>query len=337
MLKNAITVLMIGIITYSSLATSADLNALPPHALKNLEQTYNKFKSLKTGKNADYIPELAKVNPNYFGIAIVTVEGKMISIGDVDVPFAIESISKPFVYALALKDNGETYLTDKIGLNATGHPFNSVFAIEEKPDHLQNPLVNAGAIQISSTIKGKNSDEKWQRVLSFMQQLSDGKPYLGETVYQSETATNQHNRAIAALLQSYNMISDGPLSALDLYTKDCSIMITAKQLAIMGATLANGGINPISHQRVIESQYVRDALSQMVTNGLYETSGAWWWKVGLPAKSGVGGGIIAVVPNKMAIAVFSPPLDKSGNSVRAQAVIEELSRLWKLHVLDTHN
>jgi glutaminase len=233
-----------------------------------------------------------------------------------------------------LEDNGETYITDKIGLNATGHPFNSVLAIEERPDHLQNPLVNAGAIQISSTIKGKNSNEKWQRVLAFMQQLSDGKPYLGETVYQSETATNQHNRAIAELLQSYNMMSGDTKEILDLYTRDCSVMVTAKQLAIMGATLANGGINPMSHQRIIAPQYVRDTLSQMVTNGLYETSGAWWWKVGLPAKSGVGGGIIAIVPNKMAIAVFSPPLDKSGNSVRAQAAIEELSRLWKLHMLN---
>lgn len=324
---------LIGLLAYSSTTISAESSHLLPTE-KTLKQTYEKYKSLNTGKNADYIPELAKVNSQYFGIAIVTVDGKELSMGDADVPFAIESISKPFMYALALQDNGESYLTNKIGLNATGHRFNSAFAIEEKTDHLQNPLVNAGAIQIASTIKGKTSAEKWQRMLTFLQQLGDGKAYLGNAVYQSEMATNQHNRAIAELLISYGMMSGNPDESVDRYTKDCSVMVTAKQLALMGATLANGGINPITHQRVISSHYVRDTLSQMVVNGLYENSGAWWWKVGLPAKSGVGGGMLAVIPHKMAIAVFSPPLDDAGNSVRGQAAIEELSRQWHLHMLD---
>lgn len=297
-------------------------------------ELYEKYKNLKVGENADYIPELAKVNPNYFGIAIATVDGKIISAGDADVPFAIESISKPFVYALALQDNGEKTVHEKVGLNATGHSFNSVMAIEEKENHLQNPLVNAGAIQITDMIKGKSSDEKWQRVLGFMQKLSDGKLYLGEAVYQSEMATNQHNQGIAILLHSYGMMSSEIKDAVDRYTKACSVMVTTQQLALMGATLANGGINPLTHQQVIPAQYVRHVLSQMATNGLYENSGIWWLKVGVPAKSGVGGGIVAVIPHKMAIAVFSPPLDEAGNSVRAQAVITDLVNQWKLHVLN---
>ncbi|VVC77171.1 Glutaminase 1 [Aquicella siphonis] len=302
-----------------------------------LNDVYREYKDKKGGKNADYIPELAKVDPTLFGIAIVTVNGDIQSIGDADVPFAIESISKPFIYALALHDNGEKIVTEKVGLNATGHSFNSVMAIEEKQDHLQNPLVNAGAIQITSLIKGKTSHEKWQRALDFIKKLSDGNPYLGKSVYQSEMATNQHNRGIAELLDSYGMMASDPLDAVDRYTKACSIMITARQLALMGATLANQGVNPQTHQRVISSKEVQDVLSEMVINGLYENSGIWFWTVGIPAKSGVGGGILAVVPGKMAIAVFSPPLDKAGNSVRAQQVIKEISQRWNLHLLGNKN
>lgn len=301
---------------------------------QTLEQVYKQFKSLKTGKNADYIPELAKVNPNYFAIAIATTDGKVISIGDADVPFAIESISKPFVYALALQDNGNELLMKNINLNATGHSFNSVMAIEEPANHLQNPLVNAGAIQMTNYIKGSSSGDKWQRTLNYFQNLSDGKPYLGEAVYNSEMATNEHNQGIAYLLKSYNTLPGNPQDAVDRYTKACSIMITAKQLALMGATFANGGVNPLSHKAIISPNFVRDALSEMVVNGLYENSGTWWSQVGIPAKSGVGGGIIAIIPHKMAIVVFSPPLDSAGNSVRGQAVIQELSRMWKLHLLN---
>lgn len=312
-------------------------NACAPENIKStLADVYQKYKSTQGGKNADYIPELAKVNPALFGIAIITVDGKIASMGDADVPFAIESISKPFVYALALQDNGEQMLVNKVGLNATGHSFNSILAIEESPHHMQNALVNAGAIQVTSLIKGKNSADKWQRVLDMVKKLSNGKPYLGQAVYQSESATNQHNQAIGELMQSYGLMYGDVKDAVDRYTKACSIMVTAKQLAWMGATLANGGVNPVTHERVISAKYVRDALSEMVVNGLYEDSGAWWWTVGLPAKSGVGGGILAVVPNKMAIVVFSPPLDAAGNSVRAQKVIVELSRRCNLHLLSGH-
>lgn len=299
----------------------------------SLTSIYQKYKNVSGGTVAQYIPALAKVNPALFAIAIVAVNGETQAIGDADVPFAIESASKPFVYALALQDNGEKFMTEKIGHNATGHKFNSVLAIEERPDHIQNPSVNAGAIQITSFIKGTNSTEKWNRVLNLMQQFSENKIYLGEAVYQSETATNQRNRAIAELMSSYHLLDGDPLDAVDRYTKACSIMVTAKQLAIMGATLANKGVNPITHQQVISEQFARDIVSDMLINGLYDNSGIWFWKVGLPAKSGVSGAILAIVPNKMAIVVFSPPLDEIGNSVKGQLVIEELSRNWKLHLL----
>ncbi len=299
---------------------------------QGLSESYEKFKNLNTGKNADYIPELAKVNSSLFGIAVVTVDGKIESIGNADIPFSIQSISKPLIYGLALKDNG-IVLNKKVGLNATGQKFNSIQAIEINPNHLQNPMVNAGAIQVTSFIKGKTSAEKWERSLDFVRKLSDGKPYLGESVYKSETSTNLRNQAITRLLNAYGMLASDPMDALDRYTKACSIMITTKQLGLIGATLANNGTNPISKQNVIEPMYVQDVLSEMAVNGLYETSGDWWVHVGIPSKSGVGGGLLAVVPYKMAIVVFSPPLDQAGNSVRAQEVINFLSKKWKLHYL----
>lgn len=307
--------------------------SLPADIDQTLVALYRKYKDTLDGRNADYIPELSKVNPKLFGIAIVSVDGAIRVIGDSDVPFAIESISKPFIYALALHDNGDGLITEKVGLNATGHSFNSVIAIEESPHHIQNPLVNAGAIQITSFIKGSSSEDKWQRAFKFLQNLSDGKSYLGQTVYDSETATNQHNRAIAELMKSYNMLAGDPYDALDRYTKACSVMVTARQLAIMGATLANKGIHPLTHRSLISPHNVKNVLSEMVVNGLYEYSGAWFWAVGLPAKSGVGGGLLAVVPNKMAIVVYSPPLDEHGNSVRGQKVIQDLSQQWGLHLL----
>lgn len=300
---------------------------------KTISSVYEKYKSLQVGKNADYIPELAVVNPHYFGIAVATIDGKIYSVGDANVPFAIESIVKLFDYALALQDRGEKFIFEKVGLDATGYPFNSVMAIEKNVTHLQNPFVNAGAIQVASLINGKTSDEKWQRTLHLMEQLSNTPLQVGEKVYQSEMATNQHNRAIAELLNSYEMMYGDPDDAVMRYTKACSIMVTARSLATMGITLANGGVNPITHRAVIEKSFVRDILSEMVVNGLYEKSGAWFVKVGIPTKSGVGGGILAIVPGKMAIAVFSPPLDEAGNSVRGQAVVQELSNRWDLHLL----
>lgn len=298
-----------------------------------LGSVYNKYKNLNAGKNADYIPELAKVDKNLFAISIATVTGQTYSVGDSDVPFAIESISKPFAFALALADNGQEVIFNHVGLNATGDKFNSLIAIEQKPDHLQNPYVNAGAIQVTNFIKGTNSEEKWQRMVSFFKALGDGKLYFSDKIYQSEITTNQRNRAITELLNAHGMLHGDILDALDRYTKACSMMVTSKQLALIGATLANDGINPLTNKRVISSQNVKAVLAEMVINGLYENSGTWFVTVGLPAKSGVGGAILAIVPGKMAIVVFSPPLDEAGNSVKAQAVIQDLANKWQMHLI----
>lgn len=278
------------------------------------------------GQNADYIPELAKANPEYFAISIASITGRVESVGDFEVPFSIQSISKPFMYALAQKDHESEKsfsLNKKVGLNATGEKFNSIKALEEKEGHLQNPMVNAGAILVTSFIGKGNDIGKWEHALSYAKDMSDGHPFFGESVYKSESETNQNNQKIAKLLQSYGMMGSDPMDALDRYTKACSIMVTTKQLAIMGATLANNGINPLSKKRILKPNQVKDALSQMVVNGLYEDSGAWWTEVGIPTKSGVAGGLLAVIPNRFAIAVFSPRLDKAGNTVRGQMAIKK--------------
>lgn len=334
MISRTLVFLTISLLALFSIQSFA-ADALSDSEIKQtLAEVYQLYKNTKEGKNADYIPELATVNSNLFAIVVVTVDGKVEAIGDNQVPFAIESISKIFSYILALQDNGVEAVNTKVGLNATGHVFNSIIAIEEKYNHLQNPIVNAGAIQVTSLIRGKDNTDKWQRVFNFIAQLNDGNSFLGKAVYMSESKTNQRNRAIAELLASYGMINGDPFDALDRYTKACSIMVTTRQLALMGAVLANNGIHPITHQRLISAEEVRNTLAQMVTNGLYDESGTWFTKVGIPTKSGVGGGMLAVVPNKMAIAVFSPPLDADGNSVRGKRVIAELSQRWHLHLLD---
>lgn len=298
-----------------------------------LKIVYEKYKTLNQGHVASYIPELAKVNPNYFAISIVTVDGQTLSVGDADTFFSLQSISKIFSYALALKDNGEKTVFERIGMDATGEQFNSLKSIEQEQSH--NPFVNAGAIQTSSLIKYKNAETPWKRLLTFMSQFSNQPLVLNEKIYHSESESNARNQAISQLLKSKGMLKNEPEKALDLYTKTCSLMVNTKILALMGATFANGGVNPITKQRVLSTNYVRDVLSQMTINGIYEKSGTWFVTIGIPAKSGVSGGILAIVPNKMAIAVFSPPLDETGTSVKGQAVLKELSRIWNLHLLSS--
>jgi glutaminase len=295
-----------------------------------LESVYEKYKDLTNGKVASYIPELAKVNPNYFAISIVTVDGKVFSVGDADTFFSLQSISKVFSYALALNDNGEKKVFEQVGLDATGEQFNSLKSIENEQSH--NPFVNAGAIQTASLIKYKNAQTPFERLLKFMSQFSNQPLALNREIYLSESQSNLRNQAISQLLKSKGLLKDDPRDVLDLYTKTCSLMVNTKVLALMGATLANGGVNPINNQKVLSEAYVRDVLSQMTINGIYERSGTWFVNIGIPAKSGVSGGILAVVPNRMAIAVFAPPLDETGTSVKGQAVLKELSRRWNLHL-----
>lgn len=290
-----------------------------------VNEAYERFKSDTGGKNADYIPALAKVDAKLFGIAVVTTDHQGYTIGDVTAPFSIQSISKVFSLALAMEEAGAETVFQKIGSEATGRPFNSVSAVVDMPTHTGNPLVNAGAIATVSLISG-NAADKWSKILSFYSKAAGERLTLLQEIYESEAATNQGNRALAALLLKYERIYADPLESVDVYTKQCSVGVTARQLAAMGATLANNGVNPISGERVIRAENVPHILSTMSTAGLYDGSGGWSWHVGLPAKSGVGGGIVAVVPGKGAIAVFAPPLDEAGNSVKAQKVISYVAQ-----------
>jgi glutaminase len=286
-----------------------------------VNEAYDKFKSDTEGKNADYIPVLAEVDPKLFGVVAVATDGQTISEGDIDHPFSIQSISKVFTLALAMDELGANEVFAKIGSEPTGRPFNSVEAVVDMPTHAGNPFVNAGAIATVSVIQASNADAKWQKILTYYGKVAGEKLSLLEDVYKSEAATNTGNRALAALLLKYERIYADPLESVDVYTKQCSVGVTAKQLAIMGATLANNGINPITHEQAIQRDNVPEILATMTMAGLYDGSGNWAWHVGLPAKSGVGGGIVAVVPGKGAIAVFAPPLDQAGNSVKAQKTI----------------
>lgn len=291
-----------------------------------LNSAYTKYKGLKEGKNADYIPALAKVDPNLFGIALVTVDGKVYTAGNVTQEVSIQSISKVFTMARVVQDSGEKALRDRIGFDATGQQFNSIVAIEQYKGQEMNPLVNAGAITTTSMVKGGNAQAVWQNIINTYDQFAGRQLAVNQEVYRSEAATNQRNRAIGMLMYAYGRIKSDPMQAVDLYTRQCSVNVNAVDLAKMAATLANGGKNPVTNQVVIRAQHVPALLAVMATAGLYDDSGKWLAWTGLPAKSGVGGGLIAVAPGKFGIAVVSPPLDKAGNSVRGQRAIADISQ-----------
>jgi len=294
-----------------------------------VQEAYDKFRNETKGKNADYIPYLAQVDSNLFGIAIVTTDNQVITMGDVKYSFSIQSISKVYTLALAMEALGADRVFEKVGSEPTGRPFNSPLAVVDMPTHTGNPLVNAGAIATTSLISGRDASEKWNKILDFYGRAAGEKLTLIDEVYKSEAATNTGNKALSMLLAKYDRIYADPFESVDIYTKQCSVGVNAAQLARMGATLANNGINPVTGEQVIKAENVPHILSTMTVAGLYDGSGGWAWKVGLPAKSGVGGGIVAIVPGKGAIAVFAPPLDEAGNSVKAQEVIDYVSE--KLH------
>jgi glutaminase len=286
-----------------------------------LKEAYANYKDETSGKNADYIPALARVDSKLYGIAIVTTDKRVYKIGDVDHAFSIQSISKVFTLALAMEELGSDEVFKKIGSEPTGRAFNSIPAVVDMPTHAGNPYVNAGAIATASLISGATADEKWNKLLAFYGKAAGTKLSLLEDVYKSEAATNTGNKAISMLLAKYDRIYADPFESVDVYTKACSVGVTANQLAVMGATLANNGKNPLTGEQVIKHDNVPHILSAMMMAGLYDGSGGWAWHVGIPAKSGVGGGIVAVVPGKGAMAVFAPPLDDAGNSVKAQKAI----------------
>lgn len=303
---------------------SANRSAVAPRrdlVKRMVDDAYAKFRSDTTGKNADYIPYLAQVDSKLFGISVVTTDNESYSVGDSTYAFSIQSISKVFTLALAMKEIGAAKVFDRIGSEPTGRAFNSVDAVVDMPTHTGNPLVNAGAIATTSLISGADAAGKWKKILDFYGKAAGEKLSLIDEVYKSEAATNQGNRALAALLLKYERIYSDPLEAVDIYTKGCSVGANTKQLAQMGATLANNGRNPLTGEQVIAEEDVPHILSSMTMAGLYDGSGGWAWQVGLPAKSGVGGAILAIAPGKGAIAVFAPRLDEAGNSVKAQKVI----------------
>lgn len=298
-----------------------------------VNQAYTKFKTDNRGKIADYIPALAKYNPNSYGIVLITIDGKIYSAGDIRTLFPLESLSKVFMLALALEQYDADEVLNKIGANATGLHFNSVTAVEQQSNHTGNALVNAGAMATVSMIKGRTVEQKWQLILNYFSSYdNDYKLTMNQEVYKSEMATNQHNHGIAKLLQSYNHFYSDPEDAIDLYTRACSINVSTVDLAKMGVVLANKGQSPFNHKQILQESLVPNVLAEMSTAGMYETSGNWLYTVGLPAKSGVSGGVIAIAPGKFAIAVYSPPLDEAGNSVRGQDAIKYIAKATKANI-----
>jgi glutaminase len=305
---------------------------LPSDAEAVLKELHAKYGKVRDGEVASYIPELTKQEPEQFGITIVTVDGRVISVGDTEAPFTIQSIAKPFVYGLALQDNGRNEMLEKVGLEPTGLPFNSILAVDIRSSKLQNPLVNAGAIATASLIQGKNSKQKYDRVEEMFSDYFGEKARVDESVYKSEMATNAKNMALAYQLLNEDLLYDDPGNAVDRYTRAGCINVTARTLALAGATLANGGVQPVTKERVLETSLVDEVLSAMLMAGMYDYSGTWMYQVGLPAKSGVGGGIVTVVPGRFAIATFSPRVDANGNSVRGILTVEDLAARWDLHL-----
>ena len=299
---------------------------------QHLERLLERFASLDDGSVADYIPELAKVDPDWFGIAIVTIDGHVYQVGDTRQAFSIQSISKAFTYGIALEDQGEETVASRINVEPSGEAFNSI-SLEPLSGRPLNPMINAGAIVATSLVNGDSGDAMLHRIQEKFARYAGRKLHVDEAVYLSEKTTGHRNRAIAHLLRNYNILSDDPEESLDAYFRQCSIMVNARDLAVMGATLANDGVNPITGVRALESSKVPSVLSVMATCGMYDYSGNWIYKVGMPAKSGVGGGVVAVLPGQLAVAVFSPRLDSKGNSVRGLAVCEALSSEFGLHML----
>lgn len=301
---------------------------LPPaEAVQRLVvDAHQQFNAVSDGLNSQVYPALARVPSELFGICVVGTSGSIYPAGDADVEFSIMSVSKPFVFALVCQLLGSDEVRKKLGVNATGKPFNSLAAIEQSGDGRTNPMVNSGAIATTSLAPGTTVDEKWQFIHDGLSRFAGRTLPLNEEVYESASKTNSRNQSIARLLQSFNRVYMDPAEATDLYTKQCAINVSAKDLAVMGATLADGGVNPITKVRVVEPAVCHYALAVMTTAGMYEASGDWLYDVGLPGKSGIGGGIVTVSPGKGGLGTFAPPLDKAGNSVRGQLAAKYLSQ-----------
>jgi glutaminase len=302
---------------------------VPDPAVKDFQRVvdaaYAKYKDLKDGKNADYIPILTETPSDLFGVVIVTKDGKVYSAGDVDYLFSIQSVSKPFTAALVMTQQSPEVLKEKIGVEPTGLPFNSKLALEIYKARSVNPLVNAGAIAAVSLVQASSEAERWSKVSQNLNDFAGRQLTVLEKVYDSEYSTAWGNRGIANLLYNWGRLYSDPEEALRIYTRECSVGVSAKDLGMMGATLANGGVNPLTKKQVMPARHVPELLAIMATAGFYDESGDWMYTAGLPAKTGVGGGIVAVVPGRFAIAAFSPRLNEAGNSVRSLNAIRDIA------------
>lgn len=301
---------------------------LPPaeEIIRLVDEAHARYKSNTDGNNSQVYPALAEVPSGLFGICVVGANGGVYSVGEAEHEFSIMSVSKPFVFALVCQAIGAAQAREKLGANATGYAFNSVAGIERSPNGRTNPMVNAGAIATTSLVPGATVDAKWKFIHDGLSQFAGRKLPMNEEVLKSASETNFRNRSIAQFLLSVNSIYCDPMEAVDLYTRQCSLNVSARDLAVMGATLADGGVNPVTKERVVDPTVCHYALAVMTTAGLYETSGDWLYDIGLPGKSGIGGGIVTVSPGKGGLGTFAPPLDAAGNSVKGQLVAKYLSQ-----------
>jgi glutaminase len=299
----------------------------PPERVRALvDEAHERFKNVTEGKNSAVYPALARVPSDLFGICVVGTSGNVYAVGDAEHEFSIMSVSKPFVFALVCQALGPEEARRKLGVNATGQAFNSLGAIEQSADGRTNPMVNSGAIATTSLVPGGSAEDRWRFIHGGLSRFAGRTLPLNEEVYESATATNFRNQGIARLLQSYGRVYLDPAEATDLYTRQCSLNVSARDLAVMGATLADGGVNPLTKERLVDPIVCHYTLAVMATAGLYETSGDWLYDIGLPGKSGIGGGIVTVSPGKGGLGTFAPPLDAAGNSVRGQLVAKFLSQ-----------
>ena len=303
-----------------------------------VEAAHAHFREEKSGKNADYIPYLKNVPSDLFGISVCLADGRSVTVGDTDYRFGIESVSKVHTAILALRQYGAKEILDKIGADATGLPFNSIIAILLENDHPSTPLVNAGAISACSMVKPiGDSAKKWDAIVENVTDLCGSAPQLIDELYKSESDTNFNNRSIAWLLKNYNRIYDDPDMALDLYTRQCSLGVTALQLSVAAGTIANGGVNPVTKKEVFDASLAPKITAMIAAVGFYEHTGDWMYTSGIPAKTGVGGGVMGVLPGQFGIAAFAPPLDGAGNSVKAQLAIQYVMNKLGLNVFsDNH-
>lgn len=312
--------------------------AVPDHIDEILAAAHERAQAHREGVVADYIPLLARADAEAFGVCVADVDGGLHEIGDTRVEFSIQSISKAFVFALLCDALGHEDVMEIVGVNNTGLAFNSVVAIELNDGHPMNPMVNAGAIATTALIPGGSADERWDAIRAGLSRFAGRELQVDDEVYRSESETNHRNRAIAQLLESYGRVQVDPAEAVDVYTRQCALRVDARDLAVMSATLADGGVNPLTGERAVSPAVCRDTLSVLAASGLYERSGEWLFEIGLPGKSGVAGGLMAVAPGKVGIGTYAPRLDSAGNSVRGQIATAYLSRALGLNLFasDSH-